>query len=97
MVNIFNTWKVALLLGAGLLLFAACAVDEPATDPTPVVPMGSDKLYQVAKVGTKQLIQDYVNEIADALEHIASLDDREVSHEQKLDFFRHQPICFLGR
>ena len=38
MVNIFNTWKAALLLGAGLLLFAACAVEEPATDPTPVVP-----------------------------------------------------------
>ena len=38
MVNIFNTWKVTLLLGADLLLFAACAVDDPATDPTLVIP-----------------------------------------------------------
>ena len=49
MVNIFNTWKVALLLGAGLLLFAACAVDEPATDPTPVVP---DSTIQATNDGT---------------------------------------------
>jgi hypothetical protein len=49
MVNIFNTWKVALLLGAGLLLFTACTVDEPATDPTPVVP---DSTIQTTKDGT---------------------------------------------
>ncbi|MFT5482343.1 MAG: TAG lipase/steryl ester hydrolase/phospholipase A2/LPA acyltransferase [Halieaceae bacterium] len=56
--------------------------------------MGRDKLYEVAKVGTKQLIHDYVDEIANALEHIASLDQREVSHEQKLDFFQRASHCY---
>ena len=33
MVNIFNAWKAALLVGAGLILFAACTIEEPAEPP----------------------------------------------------------------
>ena len=38
MVNIFNAWKAMLLLGAGLILFAACTIGEPAETPGTVSP-----------------------------------------------------------
>ncbi len=38
MVNIFNAWKAALLVGAGLILFAACTIEEPAETPGTVSP-----------------------------------------------------------
>ena len=44
MVNIFDAWKAALLLGAGLILFAACATEEPAETPgSPSAPPASPK------------------------------------------------------
>ncbi len=56
--------------------------------------MGSDQLYRVAKVGTKQLVEDYVDEIVDSLTRIAELSDDEISHEQKLDFFQRASHCY---
>ena len=49
MIDIFNNLKAGLILGAGLLLFAACAVEEPATDPTRVAP---DSTIQASSDGT---------------------------------------------
>jgi TAG lipase / steryl ester hydrolase / phospholipase A2 / LPA acyltransferase len=49
--------------------------------------MGRASLYQRAKFGTKHLIEDYVSEIVDALEHLAQLDESIISREEKLDFF----------
>lgn len=56
--------------------------------------MGSDQLYRVSKVGTKQLVEDYIDEIADSLNHIAELSDEEISHEEKLDFFQRASHCY---
>lgn len=56
--------------------------------------MGNESLYHKAKLGTKQLIVDYVNEIVEALEYIASPAVDDISFEQKLDFFRRAHHCF---
>lgn len=56
--------------------------------------MGNPKLYHKALSGTKQLIVEYVDEIADALTHLAESDNERVSFEEKLDFFHRASVCF---
>jgi TAG lipase/steryl ester hydrolase/phospholipase A2/LPA acyltransferase len=56
--------------------------------------MGSSKLHQQARFGTKHLIEDYVDEIADALRYIAELDTDEISLTDKLDFFYRANHCY---
>jgi NTE family protein len=56
--------------------------------------MGRSELYGKAKFGTKNLIEDYVEEIALALEHLASPDVDDISFEEKLDFFQRASHCF---
>jgi len=56
--------------------------------------MGKSSLYEPALFGTKQLIVDYVEEIASALELLASPDIDDISFEEKLDFFRRAHHCF---
>jgi TAG lipase / steryl ester hydrolase / phospholipase A2 / LPA acyltransferase len=56
--------------------------------------MGKSSLYERAMFGTKQLIVDYVDEIVDALELLASPKVDEISFEEKLDFFRRAHHCF---
>ena len=56
--------------------------------------MGNPKLYHKAFFSTKQLIIDYVDELADALLHLADKNNNKVSFEEKLDFFRRASICF---
>ena len=56
--------------------------------------MGNPKLYAQALSGTKQLIVDYVNEIADALLHLADMKNESIPFEEKLDFFHRASLCF---
>ncbi len=56
--------------------------------------MGKSVLYERAVFGTKQLIHDYVEEIVDALETLASPAVEEISFEDKLEFFRRAHHCF---
>ena len=56
--------------------------------------MGAAPLYGKAKFGTKQLIEDYVEEIALALEHLASPEVDSISFTDKLDFFHRASHCF---
>jgi TAG lipase/steryl ester hydrolase/phospholipase A2/LPA acyltransferase len=57
--------------------------------------MGKPILYKLAKFGTKNLIEEYVSEIVDALEHISTLPDTsEITQEDKLDFFERANRCF---
>lgn len=56
--------------------------------------MGSGRLYRKAKFGTKQLVTDYINEQAEALQQIADVDGRTISKAEKLDFFRRASHCF---
>ena len=56
--------------------------------------IGSSALYGKAKFGTKNLIEDYVEEVAQALEHLASPDVDSISFEEKIDFFQRASHCF---
>lgn len=57
--------------------------------------MGKTSLYENAKFGTKQLIEEYVDEIVDALDHIFNLPESdEITHEDKMDFFERASLCF---
>ncbi len=56
--------------------------------------MGHQELYHRARFGTKQLIVEYVDAIVDALDVIADPDLDDISHVEKLDFFRRAHHCF---
>jgi len=57
--------------------------------------MGKPILYKLAKFGTKRLIEEYVDEIVNALEHISTLaESSDVSREDKQDFFERASHCF---
>ncbi len=57
--------------------------------------MGASKLHQLAKFGTKQLITDYVDEIVEALEYISTIPaSKEITQQDKLDFFERASHCF---
>ncbi|PKG99241.1 DUF3336 domain-containing protein [Paraglaciecola sp. MB-3u-78] len=57
--------------------------------------MGKSELYKMAKFGTKHLIEEYVDEIVGALEHISSIPESgEITKEDKLDFFERASHCF---
>ncbi len=56
--------------------------------------MGRSSLYQRAKFGTKQLIEDYVDEVSSALEHLARPRVKGVTTAEKVDFFHRAHLCF---
>ncbi|MDG2273013.1 MAG: DUF3336 domain-containing protein [Halioglobus sp.] len=56
--------------------------------------MGRHSLYSRAKFGTKTLIEQYIDEIDDSLQFLAELDAKEITTQQKLDFFYRANICF---
>lgn len=56
--------------------------------------MGNHRLYRVAQFGTKALIEDYVDMIVAALEHVAGASAHDISPIEKLDFFQRAQHCF---
>ncbi len=56
--------------------------------------MGSSKLYGRALSGTKTLISEYVHEINDALNYLASPEVDDISVEDKLEFFLRASHCY---
>ncbi len=56
--------------------------------------MGNPELYKQAKFGTKLLVEQYVDEIVDSLEFLAGLDDKDISREERLDFFERASHCY---
>ena len=56
--------------------------------------MANDHLWREARFGTKQLIHDYVDAVADALNHLASADVDDIPFEEKRDFFRRAQHCY---
>ena len=56
--------------------------------------MGNPKLYNKALSGTKHLIEEYVDEIVNSINHIADLDNNKISLEEKLDFFNRASHCY---
>ena len=56
--------------------------------------IGKPILYSKACFGTKQLITDYIDTVAETLLHIESLPDSEVSPSIKLDLFKRASHCY---
>ncbi|PID42838.1 MAG: patatin [Proteobacteria bacterium] len=56
--------------------------------------MGSPIMYAQTKLGTKNVIDEYVSAIADSMQVIASCPDTIISHTEKLDFFRRASHCY---
>ncbi|MEM0912273.1 MAG: patatin-like phospholipase family protein, partial [Pseudomonadota bacterium] len=57
--------------------------------------IGNPELYNRAKFGTKQLIENYVDEIVAALLHISNLPENDdITREDKIDFFERASHCF---
>ena len=45
------------------------------------------ELYNQARVGTKKLIEDYIDVVCQAFQFIAEYNDPEINIKQKLQFF----------
>lgn len=56
--------------------------------------MGRSSLYRRAKFGTKQLIEQYIDEVDDSLRFLAELKDDAIDVQEKLDFFYRANVCF---
>ncbi|MEK9919127.1 MAG: DUF3336 domain-containing protein [Luminiphilus sp.] len=56
--------------------------------------MGKSVLYRQAKSGTKVLIEQYIQEIDEALRLLAELPDEVIPVQQKLDFFYRSNVCY---
>ena len=56
--------------------------------------MGRSSLYRRARFGTKRLIEQYIDEVDDALRFLADLDPEHIDLQQKMDFFYRANICY---
>lgn len=56
--------------------------------------MGSPALFRKAKFGTKHAITNYVDEVASALEHLATPRLKGVNLADKINFFHRAHLCF---
>ena len=56
--------------------------------------MGKAALYQQAKFGTKNQINDYIQLILNALDRVAQSDDPRLTLLKKLDFFKRANQCY---
>ncbi|MEO0579510.1 MAG: DUF3336 domain-containing protein, partial [Pseudomonadota bacterium] len=56
--------------------------------------MGNGGLYRYAKSGTKQLVDEYVDEINRSLRYVAASKSRTLSRADKLEFFDRASHCF---
>ncbi len=56
--------------------------------------MGRSSLYREAKFGTKDLIVEYTNEVAAALEHLAQPRAKGITMLEKIDFFHRANLCY---
>jgi TAG lipase/steryl ester hydrolase/phospholipase A2/LPA acyltransferase len=56
--------------------------------------MGKAGLYGHAMSGTKHLVENYIEEIVDTLDILATTTTGEITEDEKLDFFRRASHCF---
>jgi predicted acylesterase/phospholipase RssA len=56
--------------------------------------MGKGALYTQSRLGTKELIDNYVQLLAVALRQVAEAPEAEIPFDEKLDFFRRASHCF---
>ncbi|WP_162627683.1 DUF3336 domain-containing protein [Erythrobacter sp. KY5] len=56
--------------------------------------MGKPSMFSHAKFGTKNLIEDYIEELALALEHLASPAADDIDLNERIEFFHRASDCF---
>ncbi len=56
--------------------------------------MGKPTLYNRAKFGTKDLVTNYIRELAGAIEIVALADESQVPLLEKYEFFQRASLCF---
>ncbi len=56
--------------------------------------MGSPALYEKARFGTKNLIEDYIEEVVSALEYLGNRRVKKISDREKMQFFDRAAHCF---
>ncbi|MEM8766394.1 MAG: DUF3336 domain-containing protein [Pseudomonadota bacterium] len=56
--------------------------------------MGNPALYNRSRFGTKDLINDYIRELTEAIKQVADTSDAEIPFTEKLEFFRRASHCF---
>jgi len=56
--------------------------------------MGNPKLYRKARLGTKFLIIDYINEICDALDYLSPRHFEGISWAERIEFFQIASHCY---
>lgn len=56
--------------------------------------MGHSRLFNKAQFGTKEVIAEYIEEIASALDQLADRRIRSIPEEEKLEFFNRASQCF---
>jgi TAG lipase/steryl ester hydrolase/phospholipase A2/LPA acyltransferase len=56
--------------------------------------MGNIKLYQKARLGTKILIKEYIDEICDALEYLSPRYFKGISWAERIEFFQRASHCY---
>ena len=56
--------------------------------------MGRSSLYRRARFGTKRLIEQYIEEVDEALRLLAELPADVIDVQEKMDFFYRANICF---
>lgn len=56
--------------------------------------MGNSKLHAKAKCGTKHLVEDYVNELSDALEYLAPRRFKGIPLRERIEFFERASHCY---
>jgi NTE family protein len=56
--------------------------------------IGNPELYRKARFGTKHLIEQYIKEVADCIQHLAQPSVKEISPAQKMDFFQRASLCY---
>ncbi|MBK8971505.1 MAG: DUF3336 domain-containing protein [Hahellaceae bacterium] len=56
--------------------------------------MGNPQLYQISHVGTKHLIEEYVNQVCESIDYVCREDLPELPAKQKLDFFKDTLLSF---
>ena len=56
--------------------------------------IGAPGLYRRAKTGTKDLIEEYIKALDDSLHHLATVDSKALSLDDRLNFFRRARQAF---
>jgi hypothetical protein len=56
--------------------------------------IGRAELYERARFGTKLLVSEYIDEVADCLQHLADSPLQGIADQERLDFFRRASLCF---